>query len=168
MGKIIETTITDFTGGITTEARIKDTRKARALKHFNILSSEDKLIPYSSCVRIFQANLQRSFATVSPVSIISGPQIPVLYSWAGSVSYTSLPSIAFGTIDRWRYDFNDSLPLNRDQWVLWSTGTAGLVRVKETEKSEIPNHRSDSLPVDIQNDSPKGVEAFTDDVIKVK
>src|SRR3990167_6822397 len=46
MGRQIETTITDFTGGVTTEARTKDKRKARALKHFNILSSEDRLIPY--------------------------------------------------------------------------------------------------------------------------
>lgn len=125
----------------------------------------DKLIPFNSCVSIFQPNLQRSFATVSPVSAISGPSAPVLYSWVGSVSYTSHPSIAFGTVDRWRGD-SDPLPLNRDQWVLWSTGTADLVRIKETEKSEIPSHWSDSLPLDIQNNSPKWVGTFINGVMK--
>ena len=127
----------------------------------------DKLIPFNSCVSIFQSNTRRSFATVSPVGAISGPPAPVLYSWAGSVSYTSLLSIAFGTVDRWRGD-SDPLPLNRDQWVLWSTGTADLVRVKETEKSEVPNHWSDSLPLDIQNNSPKWVGTFIDGVLKTQ
>lgn len=126
----------------------------------------DKLIPFNSCVSIFQGNLQKSFATVSPVSAISGPQAPVLYSWAGSVSYTSLPSIAFGTVDRWRGDSNDPLPLNRDQWVLWSTGTAELIRIQETEKSEIPNHWSDSLPLEIQNNSPRWAGTFIDGIVK--
>jgi len=128
----------------------------------------DKLISYDSCASIFQEDSQRSFATVSPVTVISGPQAPTLYSWAGSVSYTSLPSIAFGTIDRWRCDSNDPLPLNRDQWVLWSTGTAGLVRVKEAEKSEIPDHWSESLPVNVQTNSPKWVGTFIDDAMAGK
>lgn len=126
----------------------------------------DKLTSFNSCVSIFQGNLQRSFATVSPVSAISGPPAPVLYSWVGSVSYTSLPSIAFGTVDRWRSDSNDPLPLNCDQWILWSTGTAELVRIKETEKSEIPNHWSGSLPLDIQNNSPMWVGTFINGIVK--
>jgi len=124
----------------------------------------DKLLTFNSCVSIFENDLQRSFATVSPVSVISGPNLSVLYSWAGSVSYTSLPSISFGTIDRWRPDYDDPLPLNRDQWVLWSTGTANLIRVKETEKSKIPYHWSKSLPEDVQNDSPKWIRAFINEV----
>lgn len=127
---------------------------------------KDKLISFNSVTSIFQGNLHRSFATISPVDVISGPQVPMLYSWAGSVSFTSLPSIAFGTIDRWRSDFNDPFPLNRDQWVLWSTGTADLIRVKETEKSEISNHWSRSLPIDIQNESPKWVEAFIENILE--
>jgi len=115
---------------------------------------KDKLVSYNSCVSIFQPNLQRSFATVSPLPNISGPSVPVLYSWSGSVSYTSLPSIAFGTIDTWRPDYNDPLPLNRDQWVLWSTGTADLVRIKETQKSRIPNRWVETLPSDAQRSSP--------------
>jgi hypothetical protein len=126
---------------------------------------KDKLISFTSCVSIFQPNLQRSFGTISPVNIISGPNTSQLYSWAGSVSYTSLPSIAFGTIDRWRLDPIDPLPLNRDQWVLWSTGTANLVRVKETEKLKIPNHWSSSLPSSISNQSPKWVGKFIDKII---
>lgn len=117
----------------------------------------DKLISFGSCVSIFQPNLQRSFSVVSPIGIISGPNVPSLYSWAGSVSYTSLTSIAFGTIERWRPDRKDPLPLNRDQWVLWSTGTAGLIRVLETKKSNIPNHWSTILPADVQKDSPEWV-----------
>ena len=115
---------------------------------------KDKIISYESCVSIFQPNLQRSFATLSPVNVISGPNIQLLYSWAGSVSYTSLPSISFGTIDRWRPDHDDPVPLNRDQWVLWSTGTANLVRVKESQKSRIQDHWSRTLPSDVQKDSP--------------
>ena len=127
---------------------------------------KNKTISYNSCVSIFQPNLQRSFATVSPINVISGPNTPVLYSWAGSVSYTSLPSIAFGTIDRWRPDNNDSLPLNRDQWVLWSTGTANLVRVKETEKNRISDHWSGSLPSHIKRESPKWVGGLIDAIIE--
>lgn len=126
----------------------------------------DKLVTYNSCVSIFQPNLQRSFGFVSPISAITGPQASTLYSWVGSVSYTSLPSVAFGTIDRWRYDSNDPKPLNRDQWILWSTGTADLVRIKETEKSEISNHWSKTLPRDIQNDSPNWVYDYVKRIIK--
>lgn len=123
---------------------------------------KDKLISFGSCVSIFQPNLQRSFGTIPPIGIISGPNVPSLYSWGGSVSYTSLLSIAFGTIDRWRPDTKDPMPLNRDQWVLWSTGTADLIRVLETKKSNIPNHWSTTLPADVQKDSPKWVRAFID------
>ena len=126
---------------------------------------KNKIISYDSCVSIFQPNLQRSFATVSPINVISGPNTPVLYSWAGSVSYTSLPSIALGTVDRWRPDYNDSLLLNRDQWVLWSTGTANLVRVKETDKTIISDHWSESLPSHIKKESPKWVGKFIDEII---
>lgn len=126
----------------------------------------DKLLSLNSCVSIFQPGLQRSFATISPVSIISGPNLPVLYSWVGSISYTSLPSVVLGTIDRWRPDYNDALPLNRDQWVLWSTGTADLIRVKETKKSDILNHWSKTLPIDVQNDSPKWVNTFIGEILK--
>ncbi|MBI2593483.1 hypothetical protein HYW44_02465 [Candidatus Daviesbacteria bacterium] len=123
---------------------------------------KDKLISFGSCVSIFQPNLQRSFGTILPIGVISGPNVPSLYSWGGSVSYTSPPSIAFGTIDRWRLDTKDPMPLNRDQWVLWSTGTADLIRVLETKKSNITNHWSTTLPGDVQKDSPRWVRAFID------
>lgn len=126
----------------------------------------DKLLSFGSCVSIFQPDLQRSFGTVPPVSGISGPNSPQLYSWAGSVSYTSQPSIAFGTIDRWRYDPKDPMSLNRDRWVLFSTGTASLIRIKETEKLKIPNHWSTSLPSSINNESPEWVREFIDEIIK--
>lgn len=125
----------------------------------------DKLIPFNSCVSIFQANLQRSFATVSPVGVISGPETPTLYSWAGSVSYTSQPSVAFGTVDRWRYDPNDPMPLNRDQWILWSTGTANLVRVKETDKPNVTDHWAGSLPSDVNRTAPAWVGTFVSEIV---
>lgn len=127
---------------------------------------QDKLISFDSCVSIFQPDSQRSFGTVAPVNVISGPEKPLLYSWMGSVSFTSLPSISFGTIDRWRYDPNDSMPLNRDQWVLWSTGTANLIRVKEVEKFNVPEHRADTLPTEIKNSSPSWVGSFLGEMIK--
>ena len=120
----------------------------------------DKLLSYGGCVSIFQPDLQISFGTVSPVNIISGPDSPQLYSWSGRVSYTSQPSVAFGTIDRWRYDPNGSMPLNRDQWILWSTGTASVVRIMETEKPKISNHWSDSLPSDLAESAPAWVGTF--------
>lgn len=125
----------------------------------------DKLVSFNICVSIFQPDLQRSFGTISPINVISGPDKPSLYSWAGSVSYTSTPSVAFGTVDRWRSDPNDPMPLNRDQWVLWSTGTADWVRVKEKEKSKIPGHWSTRLPSDVQNDSPEWVINFINEII---
>lgn len=128
----------------------------------------DKLISYGSCVSIFQPNSKRSFGTNSPINVISGFNVPLLYSWAGSVSYTSLPSIAFGTIDRWRNDPNDHLPLNRDQWILWSTGTADLVRVQDTEKSKIPDHWSITLPTNISGESPQWVGEFIEQILKKK
>ncbi len=126
----------------------------------------DKLVGFDSCASIFQPNLQRSFGTIPPVNVISCPISPVLYSWMGSVSYTSTPSIAFGTVDRWRSDIKDPVPLNRDQWVLWSTGTANVIRVKETDKSNITDHWSTSLPSDIRNESPEWVGKFIDEMIK--
>lgn len=126
---------------------------------------KNKIISYDSCVSIFQPNLQRSFATTSPISAISGPNTPVLYSWAGSVSYTSLPSVAFGTVDRWRPDYNDPLPLNRDQWVLWSTGTANLVKVKEIDKSSITDHWAGSLPSEMNRTAPAWVGTFVSEIV---
>lgn len=123
---------------------------------------------YNSCVSIFQQNLQRSFATVSPINAISGPDTSVIYSWVGSVSYTSLPSIAFGTIDRWRPDYNDQLPLNRDQWVLWSTGTADFIKIKETQKSRIPNHWAETLPSDVQRSSPAWANDLINEILQKK
>lgn len=118
----------------------------------------DKLISYNSCVSIFQPDLQRSFATISPLYLISGPRSTLFYSWAGSVSYISSPSVSFGTIDRWRIDLKDSQPLNRDQWTLNSTGTASLVRITDVRKEFIPNHYSDSLPLEINDNSPDWVK----------
>lgn len=129
---------------------------------------KDKIISYEGCVSIFQPNSQRSFGTVSPTNIISGPNVPLLYSWVGSVSYTSIQSIAFGTIDRWRPDPNDQKPLNHDQWVLWSTGTANLIRVMETKKSNISDHWSTALPSEVQKDSPNWVNTFVDEMIRNK
>ena len=119
------------------------------------------------CKRI-QPNLQRSFGTTPPIDKISGPNSSSLYSWVGSVSYTSLPSIAFGTIDRWRHDPNDQEPFNHDQWVLWSTGTANLIRIKETEKAKIPDHWSGTLPSDIYCNSPLWVKSFIKEMVKSK
>lgn len=126
----------------------------------------DKLVSFNSCVSIFQPDLKRGFSTISPINIVSGPDTSVLYSWAGSVSYTSSLSIAFGTIDRWRYDSRDPVPLNRDQWTLWSTGTANLVRVKETEKSYIPNHWSSTIPSDIKSDFPQWAINLINDMLE--
>lgn len=125
---------------------------------------KDKIIKFNSCVSIFQPNLQRSFATISPINIIDGPTSTLFYSWTGSISYTSTPSIAFGTVDRWRHDPNDVLQLNRDQWVLWSTGTANLIRLKETEKTKISDHWSKRLPSDVYRDSPLWVRNLIDNV----
>lgn len=127
---------------------------------------KDKLILYNSCVSIFQPNLQRSFGTASPVLSISGPSTPTLYSWAGSISYTSCPSIPFGTIDRLRPDFNDPRPLNRDQWGLWSTGTADWIRIVESKKNTITEHWTNGLPKDLENeDNPSWVSDFIDKML---
>ena len=45
MGKIIETTIDNFGRGITNAVRSKNTRLARSIQNFDILSAEGKLIP---------------------------------------------------------------------------------------------------------------------------
>ncbi|MBI3485452.1 hypothetical protein HY025_00745 [Candidatus Daviesbacteria bacterium] len=125
---------------------------------------KDKLISYNSSVSIFQANLQQSFATVSPVPIISGPGL--FYYWAGSISYTSTPSLTFGTIGRLRIDAKDNLPLNHDQWLVSSTGTANLVRISEVHKKSVPNHHVSDLPDEIKNDSPAWVKSFVQEKLK--
>ena len=48
MGAILETKITDFSGGMTPNSRSKDTRYCRVLKHFDSLSAGNKLTPYRS------------------------------------------------------------------------------------------------------------------------
>lgn len=127
----------------------------------------DKLIDFNNCVSIFQPNLQKSFATVPPIPLISGPTTTLFYSWAGSVSYNSNPSIAFGTIDRWRVDFNDAPQyLNRDQWIFWSSGTPSVVRVLEVQKKDIPFHWSNELPQEIGSQSPEWVKNLVGDKFK--
>ena len=88
----------------------------------------------------------RSLGTTSPVQNISGPTTTLFYDLRGSATYTSCPSLAMGTLDRWRTGSNISAPLKRDQWVFWSTGTAELVRIMEQEKCQIPFHWTDKLP----------------------
>lgn len=121
---------------------------------------KDKIISYNSCVSIFQPNLKRSFATISPVNIISEPTTTMVYSWAGSVSSTSNPSIAFGTIERWRHEPTDAKPLNRDQWVLWSTGTPSLIRLEDIEKKSVLNHWSSELPKEVNDVAPSWVKSL--------
>lgn len=48
MGKIIETSITRFDGGITSDPREENTRYARLVKHFDIATYPHKLVPYRS------------------------------------------------------------------------------------------------------------------------
>ena len=50
MGKIIETKITDFSKGITSEIREKDYRCARMVKNFNAHDFSNKLVPLGSAV----------------------------------------------------------------------------------------------------------------------
>ena len=125
---------------------------------------KDKTIDFRSCVSIFQPCMRRSFATVSPVSIITGDGL--VYSWAGSVSYTSNPSVCFGTIDRLRLDPKDNQPLNRDQWTLNSTGTPSLIRILEIQKEDIFEHHSDKLPSDMKDDSPSWVRHLVDEKLQ--
>ena len=126
----------------------------------------DKLISFSSCVSIFQPNLQPSFATTSPIPLISGPTTTLFYTWVGNIAYIANPSIAFGIIDRWRVDFNDTQYLNRDQWILWSTGTPSLIRIKEVKKNDIPYHWSNELPKEISGQTPRWVKSLVEDKTK--
>lgn len=121
---------------------------------------KDKIISYGSCVSIFQSNLQRSFGTISPLGVITGPASTMLYSWTGSVTLTSNLSIAFGTIERWRYEPNDTKPFNRDQWVLWSTGTPSLIKIEDAPKNKIQEHWSNGLPKDIDRVAPPWIKAI--------
>lgn len=121
---------------------------------------KDKIISYGSCVSIFQPNLQRSFGTISPLGVITGPADTVLYSWVGSVSLTSNPSVALGTIERWRREPDDAKPFNRDQWILWSTGTPTLIRIEDVPKNKVPDHWSNELPNDVDKVAPPWVKAL--------
>jgi len=106
---------------------------------------QDKLINFDELSKFLNGN--RSLGTISPVPNISGPTTTLFYDLRGSATYTSCPSLAMGTLDRWRIDPNDPLPLNRDQWIFWTTGTATLVRILEMEKYAIPNHWTNRLPL---------------------
>lgn len=104
----------------------------------------DEIIKFEEFSSLIKSG--RSLGTVSPVSLISGPSTTLFYDMRGSATFTSLASLAMGTLDRWRLDLNDPLPLNRDQWVFFSTGTPSLVRIVERNKPEIPSHWTDKLP----------------------
>lgn len=105
---------------------------------------QNKIIDFNEFSKLLSSG--RSLGTISPVQNISGPITTLFYDLRGSATYTSCPSLAMGTLDRWRIDEKDTLPLNRDQWVFWSTGTPSLVRILEQEKSMIPHHWTDKLP----------------------
>ncbi len=105
---------------------------------------KDKLINFDEFLNIVGSG--RSLGTISPTQLISGPTTTLFYDMRGSATYTSCASLAMSTLDRWRTDINDSLPLNRDQWIFYSTGTPSLVRIVEREKSSIPDHWARDLP----------------------
>lgn len=88
----------------------------------------------------------RSLGTVSPFPNILGPTTTLFYDLRGSATYTSVQSLAVGTLDRWRTDFEDPLPLNRDQSVLFTTGTPSLLRIVERKAADIDSHWADQLP----------------------
>jgi len=48
MGKIFETKINKFDGGMTNDLRSKDLSKSRVLRHFDVFSSGEKMTPYLS------------------------------------------------------------------------------------------------------------------------
>lgn len=117
---------------------------------------KDKLITYEEFSRLLTEG--RSLGTISPVRNISGPSTTLFYDLRGLATYTSCASLAMGTLDRWRIDPEDELPLNRDQYVFYSTGTPSLVRIVEREKNLIPFHWSDSLPYSKIGEYPKWAE----------
>mgnify|MGYP001605850584 CR=1 FL=1 len=91
MGRFIETTITDFTGGVTTEARVKNNRFARAIKHFDILGSQEKLVPH----RRFEADTFNS-ALGASVSA-DGVRITKFLTYGTSLSGTVMFGLGTGT-----------------------------------------------------------------------
>ncbi len=105
---------------------------------------KDKIIDFSNFSQL--TNNGRSLGTVSPVQNISGPTTTLFYDLRGSATYTSTPSLVMGTLDRWRVDTKDFLPLNRDQWIFYTTGTPSSVRIVEREKNQIPSHWTNELP----------------------
>lgn len=120
---------------------------------------QDKLINFYELSKLL--NGSQSLETISPVQSISGPTNTLFYDLRGSATHTTCPSLAMGTLDRWRIDPNDPLPLKRDQWVFWSTGTATLVRILEVEKNSISHHWTDRLPED-ENEYPDWTKCLVD------
>lgn len=125
-----------------------------------------KIISYNGCVSIFQPNSKISFGTISPLNLISGPTTTLFYYWAGSVSYSSSPSVQFGTIGRVRIDEKDNQPLNQDQWLLSSTGTPSLVRLSMVQKENIPNHHASELPRNIASNPPDWINTLVEEKLK--
>lgn len=125
---------------------------------------KDNIISYNGFSHIVAAG--RSLGTISPVLNISGPTTTLFYDLRGSATYTSTPSLAMGTLDRWRIDANDPLALNRDQYIFYSTGTQSLIRIVEREKNQISCHWTDKLPVREVGGYPDWVKCLVDDRIK--
>lgn len=125
---------------------------------------KDKIINLNEYKNL--VNNGRSLGTISPVTIISGPTSTLFYDFRGATSYTSGPSMAMGTLDRWRIDQKDSLPLNRDQWVFWSTVTTSLIRIQEVDKQDITKHQTKELPIN-EREYPNWTQKLVNDKLNI-
>lgn len=122
-----------------------------------------KVINYSEIENLFLPNTQRSFATVSPVSNISGPF--GFYTLQGNPTYTSFPSVVHGTVYGCRVG-EGTMPFKFYGWTFNSTGTASLVRLEEIDKKEIEFHWTDKLPSQIKAEAPRGIVEWSEKVLE--
>lgn len=121
-----------------------------------------KIINYTEVENLFPSNSQKGFATVSPLSNISGSFS--FFAFQGNPTYTSLHSVVHGTVYGCRVG-EGTAPFKFYGWTLNSTGTASLVRVEEIDKKEISFHWTDSLPSQIKTDAPKGIIEWSEKVL---
>lgn len=118
MGKILETLINDFSGGIAIDRRTKDRRKYSLTKHFDAYTYPHKLVPHFKT----EASLGLSGAPVTDLGLTK-----FLYAQNQSETLFRLYALgsASGKVKLYRLDIDGSSNLDAENWVACTNGESG-------------------------------------------
>lgn len=116
-----------------------------------------KFVEFDNYRKRIRPYTQWSFGTSSPFTQISTPKA-LFITLAGTLSPTSGPSIAMGTMEVCRPGESDPVKFNFNQHVFYSTGTPSLLEIVETNPKKLPYHWTNSFPSYVQGAAPEWIK----------